>query len=147
MNIPEVFLHELMEKWWLGCGAAVGLLSRFVLNMASSRCRTFYTRAKSFPELAAFSKDDQQRLLAEASRKAFSALSFVPVLVFLALCWGGFALMSTLLKVNALPLWVAMVFAGLFLPLGLWLTERLEAHRVRPFLKKLIDGQNGKSVA
>jgi hypothetical protein len=147
MSIPEIFLQALREMWWLACAGAVGLLIRFVGRLASSHCRTFYTRAKSFPELAALTKNDQQRLLREASREAFSALSFVPDLVFLAFWWGGFALARTLRTVTATSYWVEFVLTGLFIVLGHWLAERLEVHRVRPFLKKLIDGQSGKSVA
>jgi hypothetical protein len=148
MNIPEIFLHELLEElWWFLCASAVGALIGVLGRLASSRCRTFFNRTGSFPELAVFTKDDQQRLLREASREAFGALSFVPILVVLAFWWVGFALGLTLQKVTALPAWVLEVLAVLFLVLGGWLGRRLEAHRVRPFLKKLIDGQNGKSVA
>jgi hypothetical protein len=147
MNIPDIFLHALRETWPTVCAVAVGSLIGLVILLASSRCRTFFNNTKSFPELAAFTKDDQQRFLREASKEAFSALSFVPVLVLLALCWVGFALGLTLEKVTALSHWVAFVLPTLFAVLGFWVAGRLEAHRVRPFLKKLIDGQNGKSVA
>ncbi len=148
MNIPEIFLRELWDLWWYICAVAVGfLIGALVVPSASRDWRTFFISTKSFPELAAFTKDDQQRLLREASREAFGALSFVPILVALALFWVGAASVWTLHKVTALPLWVAAVLGGLFFGLGCWLARRLEAHRVRPFLKKLIDGQNGKSVA
>jgi hypothetical protein len=146
MSIPEIFLHELMEKWWMACAVAAGLLIVGLVRFALSRCQTFFNDTKSFPELAAFSKDDQQRLLREASRWAFGALSFVPPLVFVAFWWGGLAVALTFQKVTATSHWVGFL-AGLFVVLGFRLARRLEAHRVRPFLKKQIDGQNGKSVA
>ena len=150
MNIPEIFLSELWEIRWFSCAVAVGLsigvLVRFV-SFVSNGCLTFFNRTESFPELSAFTKDDQQRLLRDASLEAFSALSFVPILVGPAFLLGGFALALTLQKVTALPAWGAAVLTGLFFGLGWWLARRLEARRVRPFLKKLIDGQNGKTVA
>jgi hypothetical protein len=147
MNIPEVFLREFWETWPMTCAVAVGLLIGLVVRLASNGGGTFIAPPKSFPELAAFTKDDQQRLLREASREAFSALSFVPVLVFPAFVWVGIALALTLEKVTALPGWAAGFLPPLFGGLGYWLARRLEAHRVRRFLKKLIDGQNGKPVA
>ncbi|MFZ5864880.1 MAG: hypothetical protein ACOYXY_03270 [Thermodesulfobacteriota bacterium] len=147
MNIPEILLQALREIWWLLCAAAVGALIVVLERLALSRCRTFFNRTGSFPELAPFTKDDQQRLLREASREAFSVLSFVPVLVLLTLWWVGAVVAWTLANVAALPAWVAAVLGSLFIGLGGWLGRRLEAHRVRPFLKKVIDGQNGKSVA
>jgi hypothetical protein len=146
MNIPEIFLHELWETWWWWiCVGPVGLSICVLIRLASRR-RTFYNGPESFPELAAFTKDDQQRLLREASREAFGALSFVPVLVFLAFWWGAPALGMTLRKVTV-PAWVVIVLLPVFLGLGHWLARRLEAHRVRPFLKKRIDRQNSKTVA
>jgi hypothetical protein len=140
MNILEIFLHAWRERWWFLCGTTMIFLVVLVGRFASSR--TFFNDTKSFPELGAFSKDDQQRLLREASREAFSALSFVPPLIALAFFWVGFTLALTLVKVTA-----RVVLTCLFVVFGGWLARRLEAHRVRPFLKKLIDGQNGKSVA
>jgi hypothetical protein len=147
MNIPEIFLAELWDTRWYILITVIGLLIGLVIRLASNGGGTFMASTKSFPELAAYTKDDQQRLLREASEEAFSALSFVPVLVLFAFLWVDTALRATLEEVTALPGWVAFVLFGLFGGLGVWLAWRLEVHRVRPFLKKLIDGQNGKSVA
>lgn len=147
MKIPEIFLHEFWELWPYICAAVVGCSTGWLLRLAANGYRTFFTHTKSFPELAAFTEDDQRRLLREASTEAFSALSFVPILVFLAFWWGGSALACVLQKVAALPEWVVILLGGLFAGLGYWLGRRLETHRVRPFLKKLIDGQKGKTVA
>jgi ABC-type amino acid transport system permease subunit len=147
MNIPGIFVREFWDISWLIWAFVLGSLIGLVIRLASNGGGTFMAPTKSFPELAAFTKDDQQRFLREASKKAFSALSFVPVLVVLAFLWVGFALAATVQKVTALPVWAVCVLPPLFGGLGFWLGGRLEAHRVRPFLKKLIDGQNGKSVA
>ncbi|MBI5571168.1 MAG: hypothetical protein HY914_14590 [Desulfomonile tiedjei] len=143
MNIPEIFLREFWELWPMTRALLIGSLIGLVVRLASNGGGTLITPTKSYPELAAFSKDDQLRLLREACREAFSALSFVPILVFLASWWVGAALLRTLVKVTAPPEWVVILliglFFGLFSGLGYWLARRLEAHRVRPFLKKLID--------
>ena len=141
MNIPEIFLQAWRNIWWLLCASAVGALIAVLGRLASSPCRTFFNFTESFPELAAFTKYDQERLLREASREAFGALSFVPILVNLTLWWVGAVTAWTLANVAALPAWVAAILGSLFIVLGGWLGRRLEAHRVRPFLKKLIDGQ------
>lgn len=147
MNIPEIFLHELWETWRMICSLAVGFSIGMLVHFVSKGCHTFFTRAQSFPEFAAFTKDDQQSLLGEASREAFSALSIVPILVLFAFCSGGDVLIRTLQKVTSLPEWVVLVLFVQFVGFGHWLARRLEAQRVRPFLKKLIDGQNGKTEA
>jgi hypothetical protein len=147
VNIPEIFLRELWETWPMACAVAVGSLIGVVIRLASNGGGTFIAPTKSFPELVAFTKDDQRRLLCDACRETFSALSFAPELVVLAFVWGGWALARTLEKVIALPGWAAGFLPVLFGGLGFWLGGRLEAHRVRPFLKKLIEGQNGKTVA
>jgi hypothetical protein len=147
MNIPEIFLREFWDiRWWISA-LAFAFLIGLVIRLASNGGGTFIAPTKSFPELAAFAKDDQERLLREASREAFSALSFVPILVVLAFWWVAAAVGATVQEVTALSYWVGFVLSVLFGVLGFWLAQRLEAHRVRPFLKKLIDGQNGKSVA
>jgi hypothetical protein len=147
MKIPEIFLSEFWELWSMICAIAFGLSIGLVVRLASSRCLTFFTRTKSFPELAAFSKADQERLLREASKEAFGALSFVPILVFLASWWVAAAFLRTLEKVTALPVWAAAVMIGLLSGLSYWLGRRLEVDRVRVFLKKIIDEQNGKTSA
>jgi hypothetical protein len=148
MNIPDIFLDQLWKLLPSFCAVAplmsIGFL---VLRFLTNNCLLFLVHPQSFPELAAFTEDEQQRLLSDASMEAFSALSFVPMLVLFATFWVGFALIETLKKVTALPVWVLMVLFGLFLGLAGWLGGRTEVHRVRPFLKKLIDGQTGKTVA
>jgi len=147
MNIPEIFLREFWETWPSACAVAVGLLIGLVVRLASNGGGTFIAPTKSFPELAAFTKDDQLRLLRDASLEAFSALSFVPILALFAFACGLPALARTLQNVTALSGSVVILLTCLFLVLVYWLARRLEAHRVRPFLKKLIDGQNGRTVA
>jgi sterol desaturase/sphingolipid hydroxylase (fatty acid hydroxylase superfamily) len=139
-------MTELWESWPMFCVGSIGFAIGLLLRLASGY-RTFFTHTKSFPELAAFTEDDQRTLLHEASTEAFSALSFVPILVLFAFWWGGPALAWVLLKVTALPEWIVIVLPVLFIGLGYWLGRRLEAHRVKPFLEQLIDGQNSKTVA
>jgi hypothetical protein len=150
VNILEIFLRELWEPWWWICAVAVVISIAVLVRFASKGYLTFFTSTGSFPELAAFTKDDQLRLLREASREVFSALTFVPILVFIAFLMGGLALARTLQEVTALNDWVVIVLIVLpclFAGLGIWLGHRLEARSVRPFLRKLIDRQNGKTVA
>ncbi len=61
MSILEIFLREFWDIRWLILPIVIGSLIGLVIRLASNGGGTFIAPTKSFPELAAFTKDDQHR--------------------------------------------------------------------------------------
>src|SRR5438045_2837833 len=78
---------------------------------------------KSFTELAAFPKEDQETLLHRADKKAFSGWRLMlPVVMYAATFSGALAAAQTLPKLAQFPdsFWVSLSFAISFMILAGW---------------------------
>jgi len=121
---------------------SIGLSLVWLAMRSASDWRLPFIGPKSFQELGGFTKDEQKRLIHEASKAASKQMrSFVPVIVFAALFSCGAAVGQTLPKVTTVPdsFWVHAAFACLFAAIGGWLAARLEVGYVRPFLRACIE--------
>jgi len=97
---------------------------------------------RAFRELSAFSRDEQKCLLHQADRDAFPGWRLIfPVLMYAATFSGAVAIGHTIPKVTTLPhsFWASFGFIMLFVILGGWISGRLEARCIRPFLKMQIE--------
>lgn len=133
----------LSEFWPLFIGASVGLSVVCLLRrFGSDGCLPFLNR-KAFAELAGYSKDEQRRLLHEASTEALRHLrSYVPVAVFAFFFATGAAVAHTLPKVTTIPhsWWVTLPVVMVFGAFGGWLAGALTTRYVRPFLRACLEG-------
>jgi hypothetical protein len=135
MNAFQIFFGEF---WPTFVGSSIGLSLAWV----AKHDYLPFIGPSTFTELAVFTKDEQKRLLHEASKEALAQWhSFIPTLVFLVIFPFGSALAHTLPKITTLPdsFWIHVVFGGLFGALGCWLAIRLGVLYVRPFLIRCIE--------
>ena len=142
MNTLQIFLGEF---WPTFVGVSIGLSLVWLAMRSASDGHLPFIGPKSFRELFGFTKDEQKRLIHEASKEAFRQWrSFVPVVVFAALFSSGMAMGRTLPKVTTLPdsFWVHVAFVSPFAVIGGWLAGRLEVRYVRPFLRRCIERRN-----
>jgi len=126
-----------------------GMAFLWPLVRSASDARPPFVSAKAFPELAGLGKDEQKRLLAEATRASFRHWrSFVPFLVFGIFFAIGEAMACTLPKVTTVPdsFWETAITMGVFALLGAWLAGRLSVNHIRPFLKKCIESSGNFSA-
>jgi hypothetical protein len=135
MNAFKMFFGEF---WPIFIGGTIGFSMAWLV-----RGHLLFVGPKSFTELANFTKDEQKRLLVEASKEGFCRWrSFVPVVVFTAIFSCGIALGRTLPKVIiSFPdsFWVHILFAMLFAIVGGSLADLIARHFLRPYLKKCIE--------
>jgi len=92
---------------------------------------------KHFFELSRFSKTDQKRILQAADRHAFSGWRFAAIpLAYAALISGSIALTRTFHSIGIFrdSIWVLACVPIIFAILGVWIENRLEIKRLRPFL-------------
>jgi len=97
---------------------------------------------KGFAELAGYSKEEQKRLLDEASTEAFRHWrGYFPVSAFLFVIATGLAVAHTLPKIKTIPnsLWLNLAVVTVSIGLGGWLTGILTTRYVRPFLRTCIE--------
>jgi len=142
MNTLQIFFGEF---WPAFIGMVIGNSFVWLAWRSASDGYLPFIGPKSFPELASFTKDEQKRLLHEASKEASGHWrSFVPVMVFSVIFSLGFAVGRTLPKVTTLPdsFGVHAAFACLFAMLGGWAAGRLAMRYVKPFLKKYIEAMS-----
>ncbi len=149
MNTLRVFFGEF---WGIFIGVAIGASCVWLARRLASNGYLPFIGPKFFPELSAFGKKDQRRLLHKASAIAFRHWeSFVPIPVFAVTFSVGIAVGLTIPKVTTLPdsLWSRVLsgalFAALFGAIASWLASRLTARYLRPFLKECIE--NASHVA
>jgi hypothetical protein len=146
MNALSIFLGEFWPKViYVTIGiSAVSLLRHS--RRSPPPTYPLFAGPKSFTELSGFAEDQQRRLLNEASKEAFAGWRpFPPVIALCVIMTAGWALGQTLPKVTPVPdsFWVRAcslaLFGGLGCWLAVWVAGRLGVHRVRPFLKALIE--------
>ena len=97
---------------------------------------------KGFAELAGYSKEEQKRVLDEASTKAFRHWrGFFPAYAFVFVTATGIAVAHTLPKVTTIPKspWLSLAVVTVFIVCGGWLTRFLTTRYVRPFLRACIE--------
>jgi len=146
----ETTMENIMKDFLLHFSAvfiAVTFSMAFLwpLVRSASDARPPFVSAKAFPELAGLGKDEQKRLLAEATRASFRHWrSFVPFLVFGIFFATGDAMARTLPKVTSVPdsFWATVITVSVFVLPGAWLAGRLSANHIRPFLKKCIESSD-----
>ena len=138
----ETIKSFLSEFWSPFIGASFGLGIVWLLVRYASDSRLLFLTASAFPELSMHGKNEQRRLLHEASALASRRRrSFVPI-IMLAICFGtGAAVARTLSNARAIPdsLWARSGVCGVFGALGGWLAIRTTTRFVRPFLRSCLD--------
>ncbi len=139
MNTLKIFLSE----FWLPfinvsvAVSGVWLLRRFVPDP-----RLLLLNRRAFAELVGYSKEEQRRLLHDASTEAFRHWrSFVPVAVVALFVATGAAVAHTLPKVTTIPdsWWVTEPVVMVFVAFGAWLAAALTTGYVRPFLRACLE--------
>jgi hypothetical protein len=141
MNALSIFLGEFGRASIMAIALSLVMLMKRSRRETSNPCPLF-VGPKSFTVLSRFAEDQQRRLLDEASKEALAGWRrVVPVAVFFVLLTVGTALGRTLPKVTTFPdsFWVNACSTALFAGFGFWLARQLQVHRVRPFLKALIE--------
>ena len=137
-TIKDFFLHLGV----MFTAVTFGMAFLWLLISSASDARPPFVNAKAFPELAGLGKEEQKRMLVEATRASFRHWrSFIPFLVFGIFFAAGAALARILPKVTTIPdsHWVTAITVGVFVLPGAWLAGRLSANHIRPFLKKCIE--------
>ena len=125
----------------LSIAVTFGMAFLWLLMGSASNARPPFVNAKAFPELAGLGREEQKRLLAEATRASFRHWrSFVPFLVFGIFFATGDAMARTLPKVTTIPdsFWATVITVSVFVLPGAWLAGRLSVNHIRPFLKILL---------
>jgi hypothetical protein len=139
MDTLKIVLSEFFPPF---TGALVGVSVVWLLRRSGSDgCLPFLNR-KAFAELVGYSKEDQKRLLHEASTEAFRHWrSFVPVGVLAFFFATGAAVAHTLPKVTTIPdsWWVTLPVVMGFAAFGGWLAGALTTRYVRPFLRACLE--------
>jgi hypothetical protein len=139
MNTLKIFLSEF---WPPFIGASVGvLIVWFLRRFGAGACLPFLT-ARGFTELADYSKEEQRRLLHEASMEAFRHWrSFLPVALLAVFFAAGAAVAHTLPRVTTIPdsWWVTLPVVMVFAGFGGWLAGALTTRYVRQFLRACIE--------
>ncbi|HTD88600.1 MAG TPA: hypothetical protein VK850_18660 [Candidatus Binatia bacterium] len=139
MNTLKIFFSEF---WPPFIGVAVGVSTVWLLHRFGSDVRVRLLTPKAFVELASYSKEEQRRLLHEASTEAFRHWrAFVPVVVLAFFLATGSAVAHTLPKVTRSPdsWWVTLPVVMVFAVFGWWLAGALMTRYVRPFLQACLD--------
>lgn len=128
----------LAEFWWPFIGVLIGMLLVWLLRRRACDACLPLVNTRSFAELSAYSKDEQVRLLHEASKEAFRHLSsYTPVAVFVFFFAAGEAVAHTLPKVTTIPSswWVIWPIVAVFAAFGGWLAGSLTIRLLRPLLR------------
>lgn len=137
MRTLTIFLSAF---WPPFIGALVG--ASIVWLIRRSAGRLLFLNPKAFSELAGYSKQEQTRVLHDASAEASRHWgSFVPGALFAFFIATGVALGPTLRKVAGIPgsLWVSISAAMVFAAFGSWLAIALTTRYVRPFLQACLE--------
>ena len=140
MDTLKIFLSYF---WPLFIGALIGSLGTWFLRRAGyGRFFLPSLNPKGFAELAGYSKEEQKRLLHEASTEAFRHWrGYFPVSAFVYVIATGLAVAHTLPKVTTIPssLWFKLAVFTVFACLGAWLNRILTTRYLRPFLRTCIE--------
>lgn len=141
MDTLKIFLSYL---WPAFIGALIGSLVVYLGRRAGydSRFLRPSLNPKRFAELAGYSKEEQKRLLHEASTEAFRHWrGYFPVSAYLYVVATGVAVAYTLPKVTTIPnsMWLNLAVVTVFIVCGGWLTRILTTRYVRPFLRTGIE--------
>ena len=138
MNTLGIFLEEF---WPIFIGTTFGLSLVWLARRSTRDTQPPFINRKGLPELSGHTEEDQRRLVHEASREAFSGWRCViPIFPFTLIFSLGTALVHMLPKVTSLPksIWLLMAAAGLCAVIGAWVAGKIEAHFLRPILKRLL---------
>lgn len=143
LELAKTFLAEFLPAF---IGTILGMsFVRWLLMRFHSETRLPFL-AEPFPELSTYSKDEQRRLLHEASQLAFRHWrSYVPIIV-LAISFGmGAATVHLLSKVTmTIPdsIWARAAVCAIFGGVGGWLAGKTTTRIVRPFLRTCLERAN-----
>ena len=146
MEAAKIFLEQFCPTFigiTLGASFAWWLLTRV---RADARLPFL---AGPFPELSAYGKEEQRRLLHEASVMAFPHWRlFVPVIVLAGCVGTGAAVGHVLSETDTIPdsLWIRMGIAAVCGVLGYWLTCWMTTRYVRQFLRTCLERRNQKAT-
>jgi len=137
MDTLKIFLPAFI-------GALIGSLVVYFARRSGydSRFLRPPLKPKAFAELVGYSKEEQKRLLHEASTEAFRHWrGYFPVSAYLYVFATGLAVAHTLPKVTTIPnsLWVYLAVVTVSIGLGNWLTHILTTRYLRPFLRTCIE--------
>ncbi len=139
MNTLRIFFGEF---WPAFVGVSVSLSFVWLARRFASDGYLPFIGPKSFTELADYSKEEQNRLLHEATAEAFRHWrSFLPGAV-LAICFAtGAAIAHTLPRFTTIPdsPWITLPLVMVFAGFGAWLAGTLTTRCVRPFLRACIE--------
>ena len=138
MNILKIFLSE----FWSPSITALVCVSVLWFLRRSDVYFFFVNNPKAFSELAGYPKEEQRRLLHEASIEAFRHWrAFVLVVIFAFFFVTGVAVARTIPKVTTIPdsWWAELLVVMAFGAFGAWLVGALTTRYVRPFLRACLE--------
>jgi hypothetical protein len=138
MNAAQSFLREFLL--FFAIAAPLYSVLQWGRRQSLGGNAAVFTGPRRFMELSGFPRDEQKRLLHAADSEAFRGWHFlVPTLLEAAVFAGALAM------AQALPysFWVRLGLALLAMLFCPWVAARLEARRLRPYLRVQISKTHG----
>ena len=139
MSTLKIFLSEF---WSPSINALAAVSVYWFFRRSDAYAYFLFVKPKGFGELAGYPKEEQRRLLHEASMEAFRHWrSLVPLVIFAFFFATGVAVAHTIPKVTPIPdsWWVRLLVVAAFAAFGCWLVGALQTRYVRPFLRAYLE--------